>query len=267
MSGLPGTGIGIGKALSLLPEALSILENNPERVSPCISGIFAGNEPDSLRRVLTVQIIKPVTVKRIAIIKCIPVVQKVASESAFSQMRIQDAAGNAVRTTPYYLDQARSGHIPKKLLGGLLAMAAIGSLIASPDLAQKLGIGGLFGVPAMSLLMEDTDRNRCIVHNTGEELPATLVNQSFKMPAKTAAVSFGTTVGLAAPAAVALDYAYNKWKSRREGMPEPDNPLHNLGRTIVDHPGVSLLAGGVAGAVTHHGAKKALEALKNRWKK
>lgn len=37
-------------------------------------------------------------------------------------------------------------------------MAAIGSLIASPDLAQKLGIGGLFGVPAMSLLMEDTDR-------------------------------------------------------------------------------------------------------------
>ena len=69
----------------------------------------------------------------------------------------------------------------------------------------------------MSLLMEDTDRNRCIVHNTGEELPATLVNQSFKMPAKTAAVSFGTTVGLAAPAAVALDYAYNKWKSRREG--------------------------------------------------
>ncbi len=44
----------------------------------------------------------------------------------------------------------------------------------------------------MSLLMEDTDRNRCIVHNTGEELPATLVNQSFKMPAKTAAVSFGT---------------------------------------------------------------------------
>ena len=50
-------------------------------------------------------------------------------------------------------------------------------------------------------------------------------------------------------------------------MPEPDNPLHNLGRTIVDHLGISLLAGGVAGAVTHHGAKKALEALKNRWKK
>ena len=135
------------------------------------------------KRVLTVQIIKR-----------IPVVQKVASESAFSQMHIQDAAGNAARTTPYYLDQARSGHIPKKLLGGLLAMAAIGSLIASPDLAQKLGIGGLFGVPAMSLLMEDTDRNRCIVHNTGEELPATLVNQSFKMPAKTAAVSFGTSI-------------------------------------------------------------------------
>ena len=78
--------------------------------------------------------------------------------AAFSQMHIQDAAGNAARTTPYYLDPARSGHIPKKLLGGLLAMAAIGSLIASPDLAQKLGIGGLFGVPAMSLLMEDTDR-------------------------------------------------------------------------------------------------------------
>ena len=77
----------------------------------------------------------------VQIIKRIPVVQKVASESAFSQMRIQDAAGNAVRTTPYYLDQARSGHIPKKLPGGLLAMASIGSLIASPDLAQKLGIG------------------------------------------------------------------------------------------------------------------------------
>ena len=36
--------------------------------------------------------------------------------------------------------------------------------------------------------------HRCIVHNTGEELPATLVNQSFKMPAKTAAVSFGTSI-------------------------------------------------------------------------
>lgn len=253
MSGLKRHGMGMREALSLLPEVLESLGSRPQSLDGCLGPVLSrscDNEP--LKQVLTIKIIQPVAVKRIMLVRRFPMDKTASNEANFRSVIVRDKNGNLMRTNRYFLNQAKVGNMPAKVLGSLFAMAALGSLLFAPDVVSKVVASGMASVPAYALLSNDNHGagEHTVETSDGHEYSATLVNQAWKQPvvSKTAALNFGTQAGMIAPAAVALDYAYNKWKANKTMTPEPDNKLHRLGRLVKDHPAVAAFVGGTAGA-------------------
>ena len=66
-------------------------------------------------------------------------------------------------------------------------------------------------------------------------------------------VRLGTALGVAVPGALALDYAFNKWRYRNNsGMESGPTPFGRLretvGRVVMDNPMVTALGGGIIGS-------------------
>lgn len=242
MSGLHRHGCGMYDALSMLPQALSVLEDQPELFSSSLRPLFssAPDWDDPLKKTLTIRVVRPVAIRRIEIIRRIPLSKEAefgkpdvpAKESNFAPMIVSDAYGHTMRTNPYYLNQSKWANRGFRALRGgvgalLLAMAALGGYMLLPkkdmSLAKRVGIPLAAAVPGAALLFGDLplSRQKFVDQRTQQEIPAELILQSWKQPITKTAVSaadIGGVVGMATPAALALDYSFNKQNSQPTGL-------------------------------------------------
>lgn len=180
----------------------------------------------------------------------------------FAQVTFQDKQGRTVTSTPYHLHQAQLTNVPFqsafKGLGAALALSALGAAMTEPSLLGKLLCSTVLGLPAAALLGATTSSPRLVTSREGVEMPATTLMEAWKQEKRAAQLSpktlrLGTVAGMAVPSALALDYAYNKWKYGP--FPPPDRnrvsrALHRAGRFVTENPVLSVAAGGLLGALS-----------------
>lgn len=299
------------EAFSALPDILGMLVNRPSLFDMALHS-FMHSYHDELdnpaRKIIAIKIIRPVTVRRMELIKDLFPLEKTSafvgrdsgisnnqvamfgvepketshygrnpiqaawnsvdsSKQNFKQLEFVDEYGHRIKTTPYDI---RNGSISGlnfgglgtqfggTALGALMAMGAIGVLLSSkPSLLTKLIASSALAVPAIHMLTEKKYKST----NTGEEIPVSTLMNSWKREVKpivktSEELRLGTKLGLAVPAWLALDYAYNKWKrGGRDPVDDSDSYLSNItsraGRYTYEHPFKSFLIGGAIGALLH----------------
>jgi hypothetical protein len=138
-------------------------------------------------------------------------------------------------------------HTGKQMLGAVMALAAIGAALSSSKLSTKLlasPVLGLLGLKAMA----PTPRNT-VVTTSGHEVPATSVfyDAARGLNKKAALGNMPVLLGMAAPAALGLDYLYNRHV--RQNPQVRGEKLDSAGRFVTDHPLLATVGGAVAGGV------------------
>lgn len=185
----------------------------------------------------------------------------------FASVEFTDKHGRTVRTTPYHLRQgAIHGGIDKALKKGAgmtLALGALAALLASgnADLYSRVGTAALMGIPAAHLLSGKNDRVQ--ISHTGDEVAVGTLNDAVYKQEKHAALDFhpkevgkyvsrAPLLGMAIPAALALDYAYNRWKYGDYADPHLTmlgSAANSAGKFVHENPVLSSLAGATLGAM------------------
>lgn len=261
MSGLPKMGIGMGTALHLLPDSLDMLADNPDTIPGIIHRLFAGQTPPTpMQRTITIRIIRQPVVKRITLITRLNkfAEQDIPANRNFFPIEFEDENGKLCRTTPYHIQaNGLAVAVPNgkfttidgkyaKLLKALGAMGLLASLGNKSITGSTLSLLSL--IAGLGL-----DRKTSKTNYTGVEVPA----NAWRQPIEKTGEKFDLplTVGLLAPAALALDYAYNKWKAEKNGMYPEDSLSNEAGYFVSEHPVLGTVLGGVAGRTVSEAAR------------
>lgn len=180
----------------------------------------------------------------------------------FATIRLRDEYGNEAVTTPYHMRQAffqrPSNFLTNKAVMAALALGAIGAVLSQPDLMRKALAATAFSIPAVAManaFKYNNESSQNITTSEGDVLPNEMAAAIWKYQ-KTAAevtppkpkIRTGTLVGMAIPGALALDYAYNRWKYGPYGNPEGDGLLTRMGEFVAEHPAITALGGGIVGS-------------------
>ena len=133
----------------------------------------------------------------------------------------------------------------------------------SPNLAKKLLSSGVLGTAGLNLLQDDRTEADYIETTEGQEIPATTMfhaGSDLKKEGSQAAAAAGAAI----PAALGLDYLYNR-KLKYPDHPYPqaemsdsERAAHKAGETVTNNPATSLVAGGIGGAAATEGLKRLL---------
>ena len=205
----------------------------------------------------------------------------------FATITITDKYGHVAKTTPYALRQALVANATEKAiptaLGTILALGAVSGAVASPTLMTKLLSLVSLGAPAAALLNLGRNTNNAgVVTSEGAMLPDSIAHGVFKEEVKTASLpatmspSFaprrlGTTIGMAVPAALAMDYMYNKWKYGPFGIPEESSGIgqfmNDAGEFVTKHPVASTFGAALLGSQAGKGGKALANALLTKFRK
>lgn len=275
------------EALSLLA---AHPQNFPDAVCPLLTS-YGGELDHPGHRTLILNMLRPVARMRISLIRALtpepllakvgeafgnppPTEQRFATEPSqvmaralsrkgenFRQIDFRDAHGHTARTTPYHLHQAQLTTWPLssaiKGLGAALALGALGAAYTEPSLLGKLLYSSVLGLPAATLLA-GPDAEQTLRSDAGEEVPMRTLMEAWKQEKSAAAavppkggLRLGTVAGMAIPAALALDYAYNKWKYgpyAQENMGSVSRKFHQAGEFVQNNPLLSVAVGGMLGA-------------------
>lgn len=291
MSGIKNFGMHPAEAFSCIPELPNAFREEPELFDEALHSVFSrynGELEDPLRCRLIIKIVRPVAEKRIHIIRVIggeDGLRKVAGEfgrpdlepvdygesmynslkhnfsnsgTDFKQVKFNDAYGHEVATTPYNLRNS-SGHdvaLLKNALGTMLALGAVTGAIAAPGVLNKVLSASVLGIPAIGLLSSSREP-KMVSYNTGVEVPADTLMGAWKkdLTTKTASLGplrWGTIAGMSLPGALALDYAYNKY--RNDGYPPVGQStagkvVNAIGSFAYEHPVVATTSGALLGAL------------------
>lgn len=262
-----------------LPRALELLRQSPDAVDDHLHDVlsnYTGELDLPGHRTLIIKCVKPVVTSRILLITKLASpqqLQKLAANFAptlpSAMIRNNSQSGenftpiilaDGRKTSPYHIHQATitSGTegAAYKALGAALALGAIGSAAVSPDLSHKLLYASILGLPAAALLMAGNAESSVV----GEEIPATTLMQAWKQEKKASVEKMprlGTLGGMAIPAALAMDYAYNKWRYGNDPveMHERLTPFGRLanraGEIVFNNPLTSIAVGGLLGSRFH----------------
>ena len=190
----------------------------------------------------------------------------------FAQITLTDKFGNQAVTTPYHLKQTIfAGDEGPKLfakptIAAALALGTIAAVVSQPDLLRKalaLAAAGLPTAAIVNLMKDESKGNHQwgVVTSEGDRISDSMAAQVWKLQKtsseKTAAIRASTLAGMAVPGALALDYAYNRWKY---GPYMSDTTANQLGEMAAEHPAAAALTGALAGY--HVGKIPALLRLK-----
>lgn len=185
----------------------------------------------------------------------------------FSSVEFTDKYGRTVRTTPYHLRQGAvhggMDALLRKGTGMTLALGAIAALLASgnSDMLTRIGASALLGIPAAHMLFHKDDKVQ--VSHSGDEVAVGTLNDAVYKQEKRAAFDFNPReagkyvtraplIGMSIPAALALDYAYNRWKYGDYAEPHLTflgNMANSAGHFVHDNPVLSAFAGATLGAL------------------
>jgi hypothetical protein len=180
----------------------------------------------------------------------------------FATITLRDKFGREAVTTPYHMrqtffaDEGRNRMFSKPAIAATLALGALGAVIVEPQLLRKALALLAMGIPAaaiINLYNKDRTFQHGVVTSEGDVLSDQMAAGVFKMSKTARLMNFnqprlGTLAGMAVPGALALDYAYNRWKYGPYGNPEGDSVLTNLGEFVAEHPAVTGLAGAMIGS-------------------
>lgn len=294
----------MGSIFSLLPKVLSMLTANPSVMDTALRGAccpYFNELENPVSRTLVIKVMRPVAEARIRIIhglgdraeiiKLGAALGKCDCENEvgystkerilnafrsrrenFAQVSLKDEYGNEATTTPYYLRQAAFQNINmdtplvKPALVGALALGTIGAVMTQPDLLGKALALAAMGLPAVvihDLLRKGEPEVR---DGNGHTLPQKMVEGAYKFEKKASPLRLGTVAGMAVPGALALDYAYNRWRYPM-GNPEGESALDTAGKFIMDHPAAAALGGGIIGSQIGRGANAIFGKILSRGKK
>lgn len=276
----------MGSIFSMLPKIIGMLSANPSVMDTALRGAccpYFNELENPVTRTIVIRVMRPVARARIQIIQGLgsPVeLEKIGTvlgkaeyddqvgtttkerilnafrsrRENFSTVTLHDEHGNEAQTTPYYLRQAAFQNVStdtplvKPALIGALALGTLGAVMTQPDLLGKAIALAAMGVPAVvvhDLLVKG--RGGDVRDHNGHMLPQTMVAGAYKFEKKASALRMGTVAGMAIPGALALDYAYNRWRYPF-GNPEGENVLDRAGKFITDHPAASVIGAGLAGS-------------------
>lgn len=143
----------------------------------------------------------------------------------------------------------------KKTTAAALLAVALGAFITDPTKVKNLVTTIVSGALGMSLL---NDKSPTLKTTEGHNIP---MNAAFHKAASSQAVSPIVYAGMAVPAALGLDYMYNKWKYKGENpeafLGRGGVVAHKAGNYVAENPVTAITAGGILG-----GTAKALLAKK-----
>jgi hypothetical protein len=149
--------------------------------------------------------------------------------------------------------------LSKQLLGVAAGTAAVGAVVAEPNLLRLLLTAPTLGFLAYHLLKGSDPK--LLRTSGGVEIPVGTVFS--KVSEKTAALGIfkakpehlAPLLGMAVPAGLGLDYLYNRHIKYRK-IPNPEaymswtgRKLYSAGEGVVNHPMAALTAGAVAGGI------------------
>lgn len=260
-----------------LPRALGLLRQYPDTVESHLYDVlsdYAGEFDQPVHRTLIIRCVKPVATSRICLITKLASPQQLQKLAATFATDLSGAAllskaqqgenfapvvlADGRKTSPYHIHQATitngAENAAYKTLGAALALGAIGSAAVSPDLSHKLLYASILGLPAAALLASGNAESSTV----GEEIPATTIMQAWKQEKNASAenrtLRLGTIGGMAIPAALAMDYAYNKWRyggdpiRMREHLTPFGRFTNRAGELVANNPLTSMAVGGLLGA-------------------
>lgn len=274
-------------ALSLLADSPEVL---PDAALPVLRN-YGGELDNPLHFSLYIKMLRPVAEARITLVRSLApegMLCKLGSEwgvppsppvvatglpgllaqtlsrkgENFAQVTFTDAQERTVASTPYHLHQAQLTNVPVqaalKGLGAALALSALGAAMTEPSLLGKLLYSTVLGLPAAALLGSASPSSSPIKSREGVEIPTATLMEAWKQEKRGALLPggklrLGTVAGMAVPSALALDYAYNKWKYGPYPPPggnRVNRTLHSAGRFVTENPVLSVAAGGLLGALT-----------------
>lgn len=285
--------------LKAMPAALSILRKSPRSLSDIAQEIFQGDD-EPVDRTIIIKIIRPVAHGRINLLgkfasdaelekiafgtpipgataPLVPANRKTEAPDRVTSLFSDNVPGNlrelsfvghdgkTYRTTYGDVRGADIGNLvvntPKNVLGGALITAALISIASDPTQIQNLAAGLLTGSMGMSLLGRKDPK---VKTDQGYEVPVNTFFTKSATAAPVAKASKAIYAGMAIPAALGMDYVYNKWKYKGE---DPEWHLnsgvaraaHRTGKAVVDNPVTSVVGGAAAGALGKHLLAKAFK--------
>ncbi len=258
-----------------------------ERFATSVSLPYADEFAEPVRKTLIIKIIRPVAEARIRIIHGISspaeltkLGQFFGQEPAqpqfgltpkerilndfrsrkenFAPITLTDKHGNQAVTTPYALRQAMvMDYLPNRTfarpaLAAALALGSLGAVMLQPGLLKKLLALTAAGLPltvAYELIKGGPKDRERVATSEGYNIPLSLAESAWKIEKKAAlaAPRLGTLAGMSLPGALALDYAYNRWKYGPYENAESD-VLTRAGEYSSDHPMATTLGGAVVGS-------------------
>jgi len=171
------------------------------------------------------------------------------------------------RATMVAQEQNDSARFMSKALGTVLGAASIGAILAEPDLAKKLIASTGLGIG--SVMAWNTEPAKKIKTQEGYEIPANTLFHEKTSASKASLLknNLATIAGMSIPAALGLDYAYNK-KFKYKDVQHPEmymnkrqRTTHKAGNVVSDSPATAVIGGGLLGAGLGEGARKLLGKL------
>lgn len=280
----------LGGILSILPGIINILRHSDIDAGGIVRDLFSHGDY-SIPSEVTIKIIRPVAQARTFLLRKVASdieFEKVAVEipnitvphttgnmkdigkyeAIFSQnvpgnLRPITIVGNDGKTYTTNLGEVRNnalwhttGTLGKKAIGAALLTVALTTLLSDPDKARSLAGAIISGALGASLFSSE---HKTVSTDQVAKVPATA---AFHKSAATALKPITTKVpkmvyaGMAIPAALSLDYLYNKLKYKDEDptwyLSSTGKALHGAGEFVTQNPVVSTLAGGVAGSALRH---------------
>lgn len=271
-------------AISRLIQASNLVD----RFASSVCAPYAGELEEPVHRTLIIRVIRPVAEARISIIhglgspsELIKIGQAFGQEPEapqfgatyrerflndfrsrkenFAPITLRDRYGNEAVTTPYALRQSMvMDYLPnrtfaKPAVAAALALGSLGAVMLQPGLLRKLLALAASGLPlsvAYNLLKSNSKDGDLIATSEGYSIPRPIVESAWKIEKKASLTTprLGTLAGMALPGALALDYAYNRWKYGPYENPNGDDLLTSAGAFASEHPLATTLAGGVIGS-------------------
>ncbi len=175
----------------------------------------------------------------------------------FAPIILKDRYGQEAKTSPYFLRQAMfqsdsaNGILVKPALLTALAMGSLGAVMIQPTLLKKALALTAVGLPCavVANLLKGPQYKSGIITSEGGRLPDHIAEATFKFEKKAMkGPGFATVAGMAIPAALGLDYAWNRWRYGPYENPEDKSLALKAGKFVMDNPAASVFGGGVAGA-------------------
>ena len=281
----------VHQILQALPGAISMLRRTPERMEPLALNVL-GDYNNDMENSSVLNAIAPIARERVILIKQAGFMSgeegsKHIGRSNFNadlplafgaqnmsqhgpahttQYNVADGTGKQFVTDRRSILQAKGANSPirsaGKLAGGVLAAAAIGAILAEPELAKKFLLGGVLSAgSAAAFSMGKEQKEDALITQEGEKIPANTMfhvkDKGLKKESSWQNIKphLGTLAGMAVPAALGLDYLYTR-KYQYPGHPDPGMEMgimqrykHRLGEKVKDNPATSLVSGAIGGAV------------------